>query len=283
MSILKVNAIQNLAGGTIFQYGVFNGQINDISNFTSDDLSEGTTNRYYLDSRARNAISVSGDLGYDNLTGVISFTNQWGGISGTLSAQTDLQNALDAKQNTLVSGTSIKTVNGISLLGSGDLTLSGSGNATWGSIGGTLSDQTDLQNALDAKQNTLVSGTSIKTVNGASILGSGDIDLSTGLTLSGTDLKYTNIDGTEQTISLAAFLDDTTNTVTSAALSGNTITFTREDSTTFELDVTNLYDDTNLVTSVNDATGAVTVQPTLVSGTNIKTCLLYTSPSPRDS
>lgn len=46
-----------------------------------------------------------------------------------------LETSLDSKQATLVSGTSIKTVNGSSLLGSGDLVVSGgsssvSGNAT---------------------------------------------------------------------------------------------------------------------------------------------------------
>jgi hypothetical protein len=58
--------------------------------------------------------------------------------------------------------------------------ISGSGGGaggTWGSITGTLSSQTDLQSALDAKQDDLVSGTNIKTVNGSSIVGSGDLDL----------------------------------------------------------------------------------------------------------
>ncbi len=54
-------------------------------------------------------------------------TAAWGGITGTLSAQTDLQAALDAKQVTLVSGSTIKTVNGNSLLGSGDLVIAGGG------------------------------------------------------------------------------------------------------------------------------------------------------------
>lgn len=57
-----------------------------------------------------------------------------------------------AVQPTLVSGTNIKTINGSSVLGSGDLTISG-GSATWGGITGTLSSQTDLQTALDAKVN----------------------------------------------------------------------------------------------------------------------------------
>jgi len=56
--------------------------------------------------------------------------------------------------------------------------VSGGGGGTWGSITGTLSNQTDLQNALDAKQATLVSGTNIKTINATSLLGSGDIAIS---------------------------------------------------------------------------------------------------------
>ena len=44
-------------------------------------------------------------------------TSEWGDITGTLSNQTALQNALDAKQETLVSATNIKTINGTSVLG----------------------------------------------------------------------------------------------------------------------------------------------------------------------
>ena len=50
----------------------------------------------------------------------------------------------------------------------------GSG-AAWGTITGTLASQTDLQAALDAKQATLVSATNIKTINGSSVLGAGDL------------------------------------------------------------------------------------------------------------
>lgn len=53
-----------------------------------------------------------------------------------------------------------------------------SGSGAWGAITGTLSDQTDLQAALDAKQATLVSGTNIKTINGSTVLGSGDLVVS---------------------------------------------------------------------------------------------------------
>jgi hypothetical protein len=95
-------------------------------------------------------------------------------------------------QETLLSGTNIKTINNQSLLGAGNIEISGSGGVAsidgldgaitliegsnititdngsneitiaasggasdWGDIGGTLSNQTDLQSALDAKQDDL--------------------------------------------------------------------------------------------------------------------------------
>ena len=54
----------------------------------------------------------------------------------------------------------------------------GGTDAVWGNITGDISDQTDLVSALQGKQNTLVSGTNIKTISGNSILGSGDIKVS---------------------------------------------------------------------------------------------------------
>jgi len=51
----------------------------DLSGNNADDLSEGTTNQYYLDSRARAAISLTdaggdGSASYNNTTGVITYT-----------------------------------------------------------------------------------------------------------------------------------------------------------------------------------------------------------------
>lgn len=76
----------------------------------------------------------------------------WGGISGDIADQTDLQTALGGKQATLVSGTNIKTINNESLLGGGNIVIPGGGGASvWGQITGDLGDQTDLKNALDGK------------------------------------------------------------------------------------------------------------------------------------
>lgn len=75
----------------------------------------------------------------------------------------DWDGLYSVKQNTLVSGTNIKTVNGNNLLGAGDVSISGS--AAWGSVTGTLSNQTDLQNALNLKA-PLASPTFTGTVSG---------------------------------------------------------------------------------------------------------------------
>lgn len=41
---------------------------------STDSVTEGTVNLYYRDDRARSALSAEGDIGYDPLTGVISYT-----------------------------------------------------------------------------------------------------------------------------------------------------------------------------------------------------------------
>lgn len=75
----------------------------------------------------------------------------WGNIKGTLSNQTDLKNALDDKQDELVSGTNIKTINNQSVIGSGNIEIN---SGVWGNITGDISNQSDLQTALNAKANT---------------------------------------------------------------------------------------------------------------------------------
>lgn len=93
------------------------------------------------------------------------------------TAETDIGSLKTNKQDKLVSGTNVKTINGTSILGSGNISISGEGSSY---------DDTDLRNRISAaesdidslqsdKQDKLVSGTNIKTVNGTSILGNGDI------------------------------------------------------------------------------------------------------------
>lgn len=74
---------------------------------------------------------VGANLSIDPVTGVLSAEagggGAWGTITGTLASQLDLGTALGTKQATLVSGTNIKTINGNSLLGSGNIVISGEG------------------------------------------------------------------------------------------------------------------------------------------------------------
>ncbi len=103
------------------------------------------------------------------------------------ATQTALSTGLSGKQDTLVSGTNIKTVNNQSLLGSGDLNVTAS--AAWGSITGTLSAQTDLQNALNAKANNADLATVATSGNYADLSGKPDLSnyvtLDTDQTISG--------------------------------------------------------------------------------------------------
>lgn len=73
---------------------------------------------------------------------------------------------------------------------------SGGGSSTWGSITGTLSNQTDLQNALNAKQNTITFGTGVQTALGVNIGSAGAPVLFNGAGGTPSSMVGTNITGT---------------------------------------------------------------------------------------
>ena len=76
-TIVKRDASGNFSAGMITAdlTGDVTGTVSSIANHDTDALSEGSSNLYFTDSRARNAISVSGDLSYDPTTGVISYND----------------------------------------------------------------------------------------------------------------------------------------------------------------------------------------------------------------
>jgi hypothetical protein len=98
-----------------------------------------------------------------------------------LPVQTAVTTALATKQDSLVSGTNIKTVNSTTLLGSGDV----------------------------AVQETLVSGTNIKTLNSVSLLGAGNIVLAA--TPSGVSGAIQFSDGSAFASDATKFFWDNTN------------------------------------------------------------------------
>ena len=69
-----------------------------------------------------------------------------------------------------------------SVVNTGDSATPVSGGTTKFTTGGAYTMQQALQTNINGKQATLVSGTNIKTVNGQSILGSGDLSIGEGIT-----------------------------------------------------------------------------------------------------
>jgi hypothetical protein len=143
-------------------------------------------------------------LGSGNIA--ISSAVAWGGITGTLSTQTDLQTALDLKvdENAAITGAT-KTkitydakglVTAGADLAAGDLpTGIDAAKISTGLISNAefdyLNGLTDnIQTQFTGKQDTLVSATNIKTIEGQSLLGSGNIDLAKG------DVGLGNVDNT---------------------------------------------------------------------------------------
>ena len=99
---------------------------------------------------SNNPIEAEFSLGESNLDctfELFAAGTTWGSISGELSNQTDLQDALDAKQDVLTAGEGIDITDNV--------ISNTQTSAEWGNIQGTLSNQTDLQDALNAKQDTI--------------------------------------------------------------------------------------------------------------------------------
>lgn len=150
--------ISSLANNNLLSY---NSSLSKWQNkaVTTTDISEGT-NQYFTESRVRAVI----------LTGLSLVTNAV--ISATdsvLIAFGKLQAQITANLSTLTSHTS-NTSNPHATTKA----QVGLGNAD-NTSDANKPISTATQTALNAKQATLVSGTNIKTINGTSVLGSGDI------------------------------------------------------------------------------------------------------------
>ena len=138
----------------------------------------------------------------DLVNGVRTIANDANNKADAVTSRVqNVETSLGNKQDTLVSGTNIKTINGDSILGSGNLVIQ-SGSSNWDDIQGkpqfarvaTSGDYNDLINKptipdvsnlatkeeIAGKQDTLVSGTNIKTINGNSVLGEGNIEITSG-------------------------------------------------------------------------------------------------------
>ena len=99
---------------------------------------------------------------------------------GLETYEATVKGRLQNKQDKLESGTNIKTINNTSLLGSGNITaITSETDPVFTASAAHGITSTDISN-WNGKQDALVSGTSIKTINSTSLLGSGDISISSG-------------------------------------------------------------------------------------------------------
>ena len=187
--------------------------------------------------------------------------------SGNISVVTDIS----GKQDTLVSGTNIKTINAESILGSGNIAVQpllvgsgagqnvktingnsivGTGDITvnsgeWGNITGTLSDQTDLKNALDT-----ISG-SVTTLDSslATVAKSGDYDDLTNKptipTIPTNVSAFTNDAGYVTSSALSGYAQ--TSSLASVATSGSYNDLSN--TPTIPTKVSDLTNDSNFITS----------------------------------
>lgn len=148
-----------------------NGQTGTVV-LDTDDISEGATNKYFTEGRVRSTVLT----GLSLLTGgVISAADGVLSALGKLQKQiSDAVTAIGGKQDTLVSGTNLKTVNGNSLLGAGDLPISGSGMAnpmtTAGDliVGGTAGAPARLAPGTNGYVLTMVGGVPYWAASGSS-------------------------------------------------------------------------------------------------------------------
>ena len=152
--------------------------------------------------------------------------------------------------------------------------LASGGGGTWGSITGTLSSQTDLNDALNGKQATLVSATNIKTINSTSLLGAGDIAISgfaDPMTTEG-DIIYRTSGGT--TTRLARGTDGQVLTATAGSINwetpsgggGSSFTWTTGTQASSSVDITNK----NIHITVGASGGNISLD-TIIDETTIDT------------
>lgn len=153
-----------------------------------DAVSNGGTVDAYTKEEADNKFASKADL-----TNVQTVANDADTKVDALTPRVEsVETSLDNKQDILVSGTNIKTINNQSILGEGNIEITGGevdltnyytkteadGKfATITEINEQAADISALQTAMDGKQDTLVSGDNIKTINSESILGTGDIQI----------------------------------------------------------------------------------------------------------
>ena len=234
--------------------------------------------RYYTETEVDNKLAGKSDTGHTHAASDVSFdtaNHASTAFTGTnvetsikqveqtvldneavcSEAYNSLDTRLQNKQDTLTSGTNIKTINGNTLLGSGniEITTSVTPDSSLSSASTNPVQNKVIYTALQNKQDTLTSGTNIKTINGESLLGSGNIEI-----VSSSDTAHTHT---------AADISFNTASHASTAFTGTNV-----ETSIAQVEQTVLDNEAVCSEAYNSLdTRLLNKQDTLTSGANIKT------------
>ena len=170
--------------------GNVTGQVSDISNHSTTDLSEGT-NLYYTDARARSALSASGDLTYNSTTGEFSVVVPAGYDSSDFNADFSGKSTSDLSEGTNLYYTDTRARNAISA--SGDLSY----NSSTGVVSFTERTNSEVRSLFSASGDLVYNNTtgefSVTTFKSSdfdtNFSGKSTTDLSEGVNLYYTDTR----------------------------------------------------------------------------------------------
>jgi len=173
--------------GTIWQRNPSSSDVTSVNSqtgvvvLTTDNISEGTTNKYYTDARARTSLSVSSPLAYNSTSGAFSIPQSNTSTSGFLSS-TDW-NTFNGKQS---AGNYITSL-------TGDITASGPG-----SVSATIASNAVTYSKMQAMTANKLLGSGL---SGTSVA---EITLGTGLSFTGTTLNAAVTGGTVTNVSVTS-------------------------------------------------------------------------------
>ena len=120
-----------------------------LSNYVTNETLTSTLNNYALSSAIPTSLSqLTNDAGFATLSEVQSLLENY-------VTENELETELSAKQDTLVSGTNIKTINGYSILGEGNIQIQGGSGgdisiATEDTVGGILATDNSTVEGVEA-------------------------------------------------------------------------------------------------------------------------------------
>lgn len=194
------------AGDNISDLVNDSGFVSNLSTFDTGDLAEGS-NLYYTNERVDDRVAAllqegSGiTLTYDDVAGTLTIASTggsgaWGGITGTLSDQTDLQSALDAKYDASNPNNYIANISGFDTddLGEGAANLYFTNERAQDAVGSILTDSSEIDFTYNDGANTISAAIVAGSIDESKL----DASVNASLDLADSALQASDIGSTVQ-------------------------------------------------------------------------------------